>query len=145
MKHLEWPFFTHGHREFALSLDSWAQAHVRDVHGDHDLDATCRRLVKQLGEAGWLANAVAGRKFGGASESIDTRIICLAREALARHSGLADFAFVLTPTAPAIEAAVPFLGVPHDRHQVDRIADHRLVMAAGRVVSSGEAGGGSGL
>jgi len=95
MKHLEWPFFTHGHREFALSLDSWAQAHVRDVHGDHDLDATCRRLVKQLGEAGWLANAVAGRKFGGASESIDTRIICLAREALARHSGLADFAFAM--------------------------------------------------
>ncbi|MGM9489042.1 acyl-CoA dehydrogenase family protein [Ideonella sp. YS5] len=90
-----WPFFEPRHREFGLALDEWAQATVRDVHGDHDLDATCRQLVKQLGDAGWLKHAVAGREFGGAGETIDTRTICLARETLARHSGLADFAFAM--------------------------------------------------
>jgi acyl-CoA dehydrogenase len=91
----EWPFFEARHRDFASALDAWAQATVRDVHGDHDLDATCRQLVKQLGDAGWLKHAVAGRDFGGAGETIDTRTICLARETLARHSGLADFAFAM--------------------------------------------------
>jgi alkylation response protein AidB-like acyl-CoA dehydrogenase len=91
----DWPFFEPRHRDFAAALDAWAQATVRDVHGDHDLDATCRKLVRQLGDAGWLKHAVAGRGFGGASETIDTRTICLARETLARHSGLADFAFAM--------------------------------------------------
>ncbi len=95
MDRTDWPFFDEHHREFAAALDAWAAANVRDVHGDHDLDATCRRLVKQLGEAGWLRHAVAGPAFGGAAEAIDTRMICLARETLARHSGLADFAFAM--------------------------------------------------
>jgi acyl-CoA dehydrogenase len=95
MDRTDWPFFEPRHRDFAAALDAWAQATVRDVHGDHDLDATCRQLVKQLGDAGWLKHAVAGRDFGGAGETIDTRTICLARETLARHSGLADFAFAM--------------------------------------------------
>jgi alkylation response protein AidB-like acyl-CoA dehydrogenase len=95
MDRTDWPFFEPRHREFGVALDGWAQAAVRDVHGDHDLDATCRQLVKQLGDAGWLKHAVAGRDFGGAGETIDTRTICLARETLARHSGLADFAFAM--------------------------------------------------
>src|SRR5436853_627595 len=95
MDRTDWPFFDDHHRTFASTLDAWAQDTVRDVHGDHDLDATCRQLVKQLGDAGWLKHAVAGRDFGGAGESIDTRTICLARETLARHSGLADFAFAM--------------------------------------------------
>jgi alkylation response protein AidB-like acyl-CoA dehydrogenase len=95
MDRTDWPFFDPRHREFAAALDAWAAATARDVHGDHDLDGTCRRLVKQLGDGGWLRHAVAGRAFGGAAEAIDTRSICLARETLARHSGLADFAFAM--------------------------------------------------
>lgn len=95
MDRIDWPFFDPAHREFAAALDTWAAAEVRDVHGEHDLDATCRRLARQLGEARWLAPAVAGRAHGGAGETIDTRAICLARETLARHSGLADFAFAM--------------------------------------------------
>jgi acyl-CoA dehydrogenase len=38
---------------------------------------------------------VGGQAFGGAAEAIDTRSICLIRETLARHSGLADFAFAM--------------------------------------------------
>ena len=95
MDRTDWPFFDTRHREFAQALDAWASAEVRDLHGDHDVDATCRLLVKKLGDAGWLRHAVAGRDFGGAGEAIDTRTICLARETLARHNGLADFAFAM--------------------------------------------------
>jgi acyl-CoA dehydrogenase len=95
MSTLDWPFFEARHRAFATELDAWAAATVRDQHGDHDVDATCRALVKQLGDAGWLRHAVAGTAFGGAGEAIDTRTICLARETLARHNGLADFAFAM--------------------------------------------------
>jgi acyl-CoA dehydrogenase len=95
MSALDWPFFEPRHCAFAAELDAWAAATVRDLHGDHDVDATCRTLVKQLGDAGWLRHAVAGTAFGGAGEAIDTRTICLARETLARHNGLADFAFAM--------------------------------------------------
>jgi acyl-CoA dehydrogenase len=86
---LDWPFFHAGHREFARALDAWAAANLG--HVDHaDVDATCRDLVRRLGEAGWLAAAVADD-----AAALDARKICLAREILARHSGLADFAFAM--------------------------------------------------
>ncbi len=53
-----------------------------------DVDATCRDLVRRLGDAGWLAVA-------DGPENFDVRRICLARDILARHSGLADFAFAM--------------------------------------------------
>jgi acyl-CoA dehydrogenase len=92
--YLKWPFFEPRHRELALALDGWVTEHIRQDH-DHDVDAACRALVTQLGEAGWLRHAVGGTAFGGAGEAIDTRAICLIRETLARHSGLADFAFAM--------------------------------------------------
>ena len=69
-------------------------ASVSQHHG-HDVDAECRALVRALGADGWLSNAVGGREWGGATDAIDTRAICLIRETLARHSGLADFAFAM--------------------------------------------------
>jgi len=59
------------------------------------VDKACRRFVRQLGADGWLKYAVGGTAFGGSSDTIDTRAICLIRETLARHSGLADFAFAM--------------------------------------------------
>jgi len=91
---LDWPFFDDRHRALARELDAWAAVHVRRAHGD-DVDADCRALVRALGAAGWLRHAVAGREHGGAGDAIDTRSICLVRETLARHSGLADFAFAM--------------------------------------------------
>ena len=90
--YLDWPFFEPRHAELARSLDQWASQHVHQDHGS-DLDAECRALVRALGRDGWLRHAVAGTAHGGASEAIDTRAVCLIRETLARHSGLADFAF----------------------------------------------------
>ena len=94
MQHLHWPFFEPRHREFALALDTWANEAVRDAH-DSDVDRQCRNLVMQLGSAGWLRHAVAGGEYGGSAETIDTRMLCLAREILARHNGLADFAYAM--------------------------------------------------
>jgi acyl-CoA dehydrogenase len=92
--YLKWPFLEPRHRDLALALDAWASEHIEQDHGA-DVDAACRALVAQLGDAGWLRHAVGGMDFGGTGEAIDTRALCLIRETLARHSGLADFAFAM--------------------------------------------------
>lgn len=89
-RYLQWPFFAPHHAELARELEAWASEHVAQTHSA-DVDAECRALVKALGAGGWLRHAVSG----GADEAIDTRAICLIRETLARHSGLADFAFAM--------------------------------------------------
>jgi acyl-CoA dehydrogenase len=86
MQHLDWPFFEERHRTLARELDAWAHEHVSQQHG-HDVDAECKALVRALGDGGWLQHAV--------GDKIDTRAICVIRETLARHSGLADFAFAM--------------------------------------------------
>ncbi len=83
---LDWPFFEARHRALARDLEAWAVQHVSQEHAA-DVDAACRALVKSLGTGGWLKHAV--------GDAIDTRAICLIRETLARHSGLADFAFAM--------------------------------------------------
>ncbi len=92
--HLDWPFFDPAHRDFATAFAAWAAAQVPLEHSV-DIDAECRALVHALGAAGWLRHVVAGTAHGGAAEVIDTRTLCLARETLAHHSGLADFAFAM--------------------------------------------------
>jgi len=82
---LNWPFFEDRHRALAAELDAWASAHLPVDHGD--VDAACRGLVVTLGAAGFL------RHSGG--DALDVRSLCLIRETLARHDGLADFAFAM--------------------------------------------------
>jgi len=93
-RYLAWPFFEPRHRELAQALDAWAAEHIAHLHGD-DVDAACRACVRALGNGGWLKHAVGGTAFGGASDALDTRSLCLIRETLARHNGLADFAFAM--------------------------------------------------
>jgi len=97
--HLTWPFFDEAHRVFKTQLQDWTSKQFADQHG-HDesrdaIDRECVSLVKALGQGGWLKPAIAGKAHGGASEVIDTRTICLLREELAWHHGLADFAFAM--------------------------------------------------
>ena len=92
--YLDWPFFELRHATLAHELNAWAKQHVPHEHGP-DVDGECRALVKTLGAGGWLAHAVGVRENGGTADAIDTRAICLIRETLARHSGLADFAFAM--------------------------------------------------
>ena len=93
-RYLDWPFLDDRHRTLAHALDDWAAANIGHAHGA-DVDAECKALVRALGGAGWLRHAVAGSAYGGAGEALDTRALCLIRETLARHSGLADFAFAM--------------------------------------------------
>ncbi|MCK0512308.1 acyl-CoA dehydrogenase family protein [Aromatoleum buckelii] len=90
--YLEWPFFDERHRQLQTELEAWASANVTEHHGS-DLDTACRELVAKLGAAGWLRYVVGGTAYGGCHDVIDTRAVCLLRETLGRHSGLADFAF----------------------------------------------------
>lgn len=92
--YLDWPFFQPQHQQLARELDAWCQQHIAFAH-DSDVDQACKTLVKLLGGNGWLQHAVAGREFGGTADAIDTRALCLIRETLARHSGLADFVFAM--------------------------------------------------
>ncbi len=110
-RYLSWPFFAPEHATFARTLDRWAAEQVADIHS-HDTDGDCRTLVRLLGEAGWLTHVVAGTQWGGAAEVIDTRAICLARETLARHNGLADFAFAMQGLG---SGAISLAGTPEQQ------------------------------
>ena len=84
--YLHWPFFDPAHRDWAARVDEVAQGLEID-HGD--TDAACRALVAQLGAAGVL------QPTSSDDGQFDLRTLCLARETLARHDGLADFAFAM--------------------------------------------------
>ncbi len=90
---LDWPFLDDGHRALADDLEAWCVANLADTHGS-DTDAECRRLVRALGDGGWLRFCVPAA-WGGVHETLDIRSLALIRETLARHSGLADFAFAM--------------------------------------------------
>ena len=85
---LDWPFFEPRHRELAAALEAWCAAHLPVDHAD--VDAACRGLVAMLGQGGWLRHSGAAQ-----GEKLDVRTLCLIRETLARHDGLADFAFAM--------------------------------------------------
>jgi acyl-CoA dehydrogenase len=87
---LSWPFFEPRHRALAEKLDTWAAANVVDID-HHDADAACGRLVTQLGDGGWLQHTAPGEQ----GARLDVRTLALIRETLARHDGLADFAFAM--------------------------------------------------
>jgi acyl-CoA dehydrogenase len=96
--HLDWPFLEPRHKALATELDLWAGRELSADLQDHSVpavDDACRKLVRQLGEGGWLKYAIGGTSYGASADTIDTRAVCLIRETLARHSGLADFAFAM--------------------------------------------------
>lgn len=86
---LDWPFFDERHRALAERLEAWCAANLGDEE-PADVDSACRTLVRGLGEAGWLSHCVPDE-----DGRLDVRSLCLVREILARHSGLADFAFAM--------------------------------------------------
>ncbi len=104
---LSWPFFEDRHRALAERLEAWCAAHLPVDHGD--VDAACRGLVADLGVGGWLQHS------GG--ERLDVRSLCLIREVLARHDGLADFAFAMQGLGMG---AVSLFGTAEQRAWLDR-------------------------
>ena len=103
---LDWPFFEDRHRALADDLDAWAAGALAKV--DHsDTDAACRSLVTMLGHGGWL-------EYSGAQggEALDVRSLCLIRETLARHDGLADFTFAMQGLGTG---AISLFGTPEQQ------------------------------
>ncbi len=107
---LSWPFFEDRHRDLAQALDDWCARNLPVDH--HDVDAACRDLVARLGAGGWLRHSGAG-----AGEALDVRSLCLIRETLGRHDGLADFAFAMQGLGMG---AVSLFGTPEQRAWLDR-------------------------
>ena len=123
--YLDWPFFEPRHRALANALDPWAVANVAHLHGP-DVDASCRALVRTLGQGGWLRHAVGARPHGDA-DVIDTRAICLIRETLARHNGLADFAFAMQGLG---SGAISLQGTPEQKERyLGRVARGEAIAA----------------
>jgi acyl-CoA dehydrogenase len=87
---LSWPFFDDRHRRWAERLEEWCAANLPVDHSD--VDAACKKLVAALGEAGLLAPTAIDPAD---PQPLDVRSLCLARETLARHDGLADFVFAM--------------------------------------------------
>jgi len=107
---LDWPFFEERHRDWAGRLDAWCAANLPVDHSD--VDEACRGLVAALGRGGWLepTGVDEGDRF-------DLRTLCLSRETLARHDGLADFAFAMQGLGMG---AVSLFGTPGQRAWLDR-------------------------
>ena len=97
--YLNWPFLDDSHRRLADDFHTWAGREVaplaeEEPSDDDGLDALARELVKRLAAGGWLQYSVPA-PWGGKYDSLDVRALCLMREILAQHSGMADFAFVM--------------------------------------------------
>jgi acyl-CoA dehydrogenase len=90
---LDWPFLDDHHRVLAHELDTWCSTNLATIDHD-DIDAACRDLVAKLAAGGWLEHATLAPEAAPGSK-LDVRALCLIRETLARHDGLADFAFAM--------------------------------------------------
>lgn len=90
---LDLPFYGAEHRQLSDAIFAWAAGEMPQVD-HHDTDKACRTLVTALGKAGFLRYAVPAA-YGGARDELDSRSLCIARETLAYHDGLADFAFAM--------------------------------------------------
>jgi len=124
--HLDWPFFEPRHKELVTELERWTVSHLTGKHG-HDIDAACRQLVRQLGEGGWLKYAIGGTAYGAFADTIETRAICLIRETLAKHSGLADFAFAMQGLG---SGAISLFGTSHQKETyLPRVANGDAIAA----------------
>lgn len=116
---LDWPFFEARHRDLAAALDAWCAQNLPVDHGD--VDAACRSLVAMLGQGGWLRHSGAA-----GDERLDVRTLCLIRETLARHDGLADFAFAMQGLGMG---AVSLFGTPAQQSWLERTRSGAAISA----------------
>jgi acyl-CoA dehydrogenase len=89
------PYFDADHSLLQERVRAWSEKAFLLPRGEEsDLEKTARRIVAQLGRAGWLAHAVP-KSFGGARDKVQVRDVCLLREELAYATALADTMFAV--------------------------------------------------
>jgi len=121
--HFELPFFDAHHRELASRVRAWCGLTGR--HASGDVDTTCRTLVKELGAQGFLRHCVASGDTD--ARALDSRAICLMRESLAFHDGLADFSFAMQGLG---SGAISLEGSPDQRRAyLAPVAEGRAIAA----------------
>ncbi|GAA4338231.1 acyl-CoA dehydrogenase family protein [Pigmentiphaga soli] len=128
---LDWPFLQPQHVALFHELEAWCSASLPiGGHAQDDVGHTCRRLVRALGEAGWLRHGVPagpGGAWGGALPALDSRTLCILRETLARHDCLADFAFAMQGLG---SAPISLAGSDAQRRQyLPRVATGQAIAA----------------
>ncbi len=118
---LNWPFFDDRHRDLAGRLDAWCAANLPVAHDD--VDAACRELVAKLGSDGWLQPTAID---AGNPGTLDVRTLCITRETLARHDGLADFAFAMQGLGTG---AISLFGTPEQQRWLERTRAGKAISA----------------
>jgi len=118
---LNWPFFENRHRELADRLETWCAQNLPVDH--HDVDAACRELVQKLGRDGWLKPTAVDADNPG---PLDVRALCITRETLARHDGLADFAFAMQGLGTG---ALSLFGTPAQQQWLARTRAGKAISA----------------
>ncbi len=118
---LSWPFFEDRHRAFAESLEAWCEKNLPVGHDD--VDAACRELVAKLGRDGWLRPTAIDPENPA---PLDVRTLCIARETLARHDGLADFAFAMQGLGTG---ALSLFGTPEQKHWLEKTRAGKAIAA----------------
>jgi acyl-CoA dehydrogenase len=120
---LQWPFFDELHEGFAAALDVFLRhAHVKAEHEDAQL----RYWVRELAANGFLNACV----------DIDVRRLCIARESLAYHDALADFAFAMQGLGAG---PITLFGTPQQRERyLSDVTCGKAIMAF--AISEREAG-----
>ncbi len=119
--YLDWPFFEARHRALAAEFERWCAANLPVDH--NDVDAACRGLVAKLGRDGLLAHTAPDPD---APAALDVRTLCLMRETLARHDGLADFAFAMQGLGAG---AISYFGTDAQKQRLKRTRAGQAIAA----------------
>jgi acyl-CoA dehydrogenase len=119
--YLDWPFFERRHRVLVKELEGWCAAHLPKSHDN--VDAACRELATMLGRDGWLAHSAIDPDAPG---NLDVRTLCLIRETLARHDGLADFVFAMQGLGAG---AIGMFGSPEQHQWLKRTRTGKAIAA----------------
>jgi acyl-CoA dehydrogenase len=133
---LEWPFFDESHRRLASELEAWVASHQKtlEAEGVEETQAV-RHIARLLGDGGWLQYLLP-ISLGGPHAKVDVRSLCVARDVLARCSGIADCTFAMQGLG-----AVPivlFGSAVQQSAYLPRIADGSCI--TGFCLSESEAG-----
>jgi acyl-CoA dehydrogenase len=89
------PFLDQDHSSLRARVRQWAEMNLFSHGGEEQqVDEDARRLVRQLGNEGFLSY-VLPKKFGGVRGKIQARDLCVIREELARGWALADTMFAV--------------------------------------------------
>lgn len=102
------PFFGEDHRLLAERVSRWLREREPEIAATlaRSPYEAVRLLIRMLGEAGWFSVALKG--------AVDTRTLCLIREALACRHDLLDYAFSIQ-----ILAAMPLALWGDDRQRAE--------------------------